>query len=46
MTHVLVVEADPDLRAELREILEAAGHAVTVAEGGDEALEKAQKNGL
>lgn len=36
--HILVVEDDSDLRDTLREVLEAAGHSVAVAQDGLDAL--------
>ena len=38
MAHVLVVDDEPSFRALLRDILEEAGHAVTEARDGAEAL--------
>ena len=38
MAHILVVDDEPPFRALLREILEAAGHGVTEARDGAEAL--------
>jgi CheY-like chemotaxis protein len=38
MSKILVVDDEPLLRAMLQDVLEAAGHAVTVADGGKAAL--------
>ena len=40
MAHILVVDDEPDVRGSIRRVLERAGHHVTTAESGPDALEQ------
>ena len=46
MSHILIVEDDPDIREDLAELLRARGHEVTTASNGREALDGLRQGAL